>query len=1184
MEKRDSNEKKKIFMYELHKLAEKRYISGKQFNEMARAHQQYYHDLMLKEGRKNRDTEIKIDPVVEEQVLETRTVLGSDVSPELTPNEKPVITPIQSSVTSQSQNLDKVQKPIQSPKIKPQMKKISPEDLRERNITWLLSLGVILLLIGGLYLATSNWETMSSVMKSGLVGLVSLLFFGIAYFSQRVLKIEKTGFAFFVLGSLFLPIFLLSIGWFKLLGDYLSLTGEGRDLFGLISSFLLVPFYISFARMLKARLFVWFSFIAMAVGVAFSLSAINLELDWFYFGIMLYNVLAVFLFHRFKNKDSFKLFTKELVPFAQIQLVVSSLLTIVFFDNHVINGLNILLSAAVYLAMVFVSGKKEYHFIFSTMIVYGAYQLIEHSVLDVFGPVLYVLIAIGFLILPRLLDGQAQWKKIFTLTSAIVSGIVFLSISMEAIIINMGEPSWALLLAYLLLAGQFVYLANEVKNRLFAYLGPVFLLVTFFEAILLIDQYVYLESLILSSFIIGFLLFISFGYFIKKNRLVVIQKSSRDVAYVQMLFVLLLSQIFSSRWEIGLMFCLLGLTFYLSHRVEDRAFYKMIVPWMIPVSFALAFVSFGEEWRSLSYFYYQNLGLAMSAVLGSIVSFIGFYVWIRLKEAILAKSSFFIGQAFYSLAIFYALLFQINEIWMKPLVLLIGITVYLAFYRKEKFQWLPYGVGLLSLVWYFTALQSIYLLINVPEELQSLEYTFAATLLLAISYLLKNHNQKLAEAFTWIGHLYLPFALLLSVMAYYEISIWSFLIATIIYAFTTYLVQAEWKTKLGLYATFFTLFWTIISGLEYTGLHWDISYVFLSTSGLIAGFWLLANPDYKQRTMYYFVPFSLIGIISFTLVYPYTLTSYLVTVGYAIVLLIFLSKQKWNLIFILPTLLIYVATTKYVQFAELAMEINLLILALIGAGMILAGQLFHHSFIQKDDKNLVTNIDGFTIIAFLFFGSSYEYRSELLILTYLVPGLLISIGLWLQKARVPEDWSMWLKIAAGVYLLEPYYSTVSWLTIPDLWEREVYVLPWIAVVVFLQRCTGEKYSKYMNYLQWAVLVLISLALVEDGLASNTIYDALILGTLSLISMLVGMYLRNKAYFIVGSGVLLLNVFLQTRPFWGNLPWWMYLLISGSILISVASYNEWHKQKAAKGEDTLLSVTKEKLKSWFNNWD
>lgn len=134
-------------------------------------------------------------------------------------------------------------------------KQLSAKEVRERNITWLLNLGVILLLIGGLVLATSTWDVMSNWAKTGLIALVAVLFFGLAYFTRRVLKIEKTGFAFHILGSLFLPIVILSAGYFELFGPYFSYYGEGRFLFGAAGSFVILPVYVLLAARLASRLF-----------------------------------------------------------------------------------------------------------------------------------------------------------------------------------------------------------------------------------------------------------------------------------------------------------------------------------------------------------------------------------------------------------------------------------------------------------------------------------------------------------------------------------------------------------------------------------------------------------------------------------------------------------------------------------------------------------------------------------------------------------------------------------------------------------------------------------------------------------------------------------------------------------------------------------------------------------------
>jgi hypothetical protein len=70
-------------------------------------------------------------------------------------------------------------------------------------------------------------------------------------------------------------------------------------------------------------------------------------------------------------------------------------------------------------------------------------------------------------------------------------------------------------------------------------------------------------------------------------------------------------------------------------------------------------------------------------------------------------------------------------------------------------------------------------------------------------------------------------------------------------------------------------------------------------------------------------------------------------------------------------------------------------------------------------------------------------------------------------------------------------------------------------------------------------------------------------------MLAGTFFRIKAYFFVGSGVLLLNVLLKTRPYWGNLPWWAYLLIAGSLLITVPVITNGRNKKQQKVKRLLF---------------
>src|SRR5699024_3790554 len=141
--------------------------------------------------------------------------------------------------------------------------------------------------------------------------LVAVLFFGVAYFTRRVLKIEKTGFAFHILGSLFLPIVILSAGYFELFGPYFSYYGEGRFLFGAAGSFVILPVYVLLAARLASRLFICFSYVTSRISASFLIAALHLPADSFYLGIMIFNAVLILAYTYFGKRHQLKQFTKE---------------------------------------------------------------------------------------------------------------------------------------------------------------------------------------------------------------------------------------------------------------------------------------------------------------------------------------------------------------------------------------------------------------------------------------------------------------------------------------------------------------------------------------------------------------------------------------------------------------------------------------------------------------------------------------------------------------------------------------------------------------------------------------------------------------------------------------------------------------------------------------------------------
>ena len=1134
MEPTKREERRRVFRQELFTLKEEGYLSDAIVETVSKAHHQYHLDLI------NGEAEQKSQSIETQQVREVK------------------------------------------PKPKKVIRTLSPEAIRERNISWSLNIGVIFLLIGGLFVATSNWESMTSFLKSGSIGIVALLFYGFAFLAKKVLKIEKTAFAFIVLGSLFLPIFILSLGWFGLLGSYLSIGGEGKYILGMLGSFIPIIVYVLSAKMLDSRLFVWFSYVSTTSGAAFMLASFDLMIDYFYLGLMAFNAVLIMVYHRVKKQDSIKLFIKEFVPYIQSNLVLSTLFMLFLYDNPVLYSFNLLVTAIIYLSMMFVSGRKEYHFVFTIMIVYGVYQLVEHSVLDSVGAIFYSLIGFGFIFVPKALGGKFALEKVFQYTSAIISGFAFIYISLEGILLRAGEPSFILMIAYIIIAGNFTYLSHNSPMFLFPYLSSVFLGTALFQGVsLLLEQMNYIDFS-LTMFVSGFCLFIFIGIVGIHPYLKIIQESSRDVG-VGIGLLAVLAAFVSSDWlELGVMLILLVIMSYLVIKKDHRAIYNVTAQILIPIAIGLSVVAFGEEIRFINDFYKSELGLGVNFALAGILVFVTSFVWKRANEKEIEKISIVISPILYTFSIAHALLGPINQLWGQPLVLFIGIFMYSYLYMRIGTKWVPYLISFTTLLFYFSFIESFSMKVEFARVINSFISPLGAVLLLLIGFYWRKHDSIVVSAFAWTGHIIYPLALGFTWFVYSSEAIYSFVIALPVYMISTRLATREWTIKLFLYGGFTALFFVILEGLDLINFQ-SGHYEFVITSVFLYIFIYLANQEYKGRTAYYLVPFSFIGIIFTLFTYPFTGFPYLITVLYAAGTLIYLHKINWDLIGIVPLFLAFLSTVEFSFFSEFTSFENTVLVAAIGATLIAVGTKAYPNLFANAKRVRDLKIDWFTATGFLYFLFLYTLNQSQN-WTVVLPGILLSVSIWMQRSRVPANNSVYLTIIAGAYLLEPYYSFINTILFPALWERELVVLPWVAVLVFAQISLKGKFVGITKPLQWGVLILVSLLLIQDGLASSTIYDAIILGTLSLLSMLAGMFLQMKAYFFVGAGVLLLNVLLQTRPYWGNMPWWGYLLIAGLVLITVASTNEWHKQKTQKGESTFIKIFIDRIVKKIKNWD
>lgn len=159
----------------------------------------------------------------------------------------------------------------------------------------LLISGVILIVLAGVIFATTSWEKLGATLKVSLLSLSSMLFFGASILAHKKFGLKQTGVAFYSLGSVFLPVSVLAVGFFELFGKWLSIGGDGKWLLGTIWALpLAATLYIGY-RVYKRPILKWMFLFSIAMGIistalfiSESIYSMTLGLALFAIGLLIY--------------------------------------------------------------------------------------------------------------------------------------------------------------------------------------------------------------------------------------------------------------------------------------------------------------------------------------------------------------------------------------------------------------------------------------------------------------------------------------------------------------------------------------------------------------------------------------------------------------------------------------------------------------------------------------------------------------------------------------------------------------------------------------------------------------------------------------------------------------------------------------------------------------------------------
>ena len=99
---------------------------------------------------------------------------------------------------------------------------------KEIKNSWILTIGSILVVLSAIVFLASTWDFTHNVVKTAVISLMLVIFFGISNIADKKLNLKQTSKTFYYIALIYIPIVLLSIYLFSLFGDCFSFYGEGK--------------------------------------------------------------------------------------------------------------------------------------------------------------------------------------------------------------------------------------------------------------------------------------------------------------------------------------------------------------------------------------------------------------------------------------------------------------------------------------------------------------------------------------------------------------------------------------------------------------------------------------------------------------------------------------------------------------------------------------------------------------------------------------------------------------------------------------------------------------------------------------------------------------------------------------------------------------------------------------------
>lgn len=159
--------------------------------------------------------------------------------------------------------------PAPSKAAPPEKPKKTKTDLPVSNILFLI--GTIFVVLSGLAFGVASWVNTSHTGRVLIITAAAIIAYALSGVISKFLKLSGTSASFYVLGTGFVSTALLTVGYYKIMGEWFSFDGDGVFALLAVSSFLAAALMLIGAKFFKNISLIYTALSSTALGLLFTI-------------------------------------------------------------------------------------------------------------------------------------------------------------------------------------------------------------------------------------------------------------------------------------------------------------------------------------------------------------------------------------------------------------------------------------------------------------------------------------------------------------------------------------------------------------------------------------------------------------------------------------------------------------------------------------------------------------------------------------------------------------------------------------------------------------------------------------------------------------------------------------------------------------------------------------------------